>query len=869
MCFYNPAMKKSSAMSNRFHAELQQLKLKTITMILVICGLALAFDWSVACAGTYEGELEERAAPVGRRKCVGGANADNLCKEDADCPGSTCTDRNVFNISVAVQFDADAAELTTIKDMISDGSAWLFDVTDGQAEIGEAFIYNNAYGTGSDADVRIYPDTTYTWWKATTGAWQLGGSIKVSIDNIPEVARPGESFAHEFFHLVFDARDEYESKEVGCGVWIADANCPDRVAILAGETPSLMGSKNYGPRSELCWGQGDPTNLTDISGGNHDATNVTEQSRCRDNRSCWAQLVWGWPSVFLAPAGAPDPAANGAVVNPTQFVMLDDTLRVVLVLDESGSMSLESPSRMERLMVAAKDFVALAEDGTELGIVSYSDDAETASGRVNVDIAALGADRSTWNDALDGMAPDAWTNIGDGLQKAMDMILAAPGGVTANTCIILMSDGINNQPSPQATADADLQGKLDDLLALGIPVYVTCTGGDLGVASQCSEIADGTDGFYVDSDDPARLPEAFTDLHERFSNRDAIGSYTSWIDTNDTGFYVEEGSESTTFTLIWQEQEADAYMAVIDPAGTVHESKPMPQGRFVRVKNPVEGNWEMVIDFKGPAPKHFVKRAYSRNRIHSLGAAVRHKNVLPGEDIYVYAYPRSIGGSVTDITKQISGTVLLPDGKMDIIKLNDMGYRLPEGGDDLHEDGIFTGVYKNTKMKGPYQFLLRSEIDGWGESTDTLKPNLNTKSPRFVREVRVSAAVGDPDDIVEDPEDGKPDTPSSRKWFASVHTGTSSPLGSFSNDYGPDHAFAVDLEYPLTQRLSLVGLLGYNAFNGTSAGVDDTYLINLSANLKYRHPLKNKWSAYIAGGPGYYFPEGGGSGMEHRSRIRL
>jgi hypothetical protein len=38
-------------------------------------------------------------------------------------------------------------------------------------------------------------------------------------------------------------------------------------------------------------------------------------------------------------------------------------------------------------------------------------------------------------------------------------------------------------------------------------------------------------------------------------------------------------------------------------------------------------------------------------------------------------------------------------------------------------------------------------------------------------------------------------------------------------------------------------------------------MINLSANLKYRHPLKNKWSAYIAGGPGYYFPEGGGSGM--------
>ena len=862
MCFYSPASKESSAMSNRFHAELQQLKMNTITLFLVIYGLALAFDWSVACAQTDEGELEGRAAPVARRKCVGGPNAGNLCNEDGDCPGSTCPDRNIVNISVAVQFNATNAQLTTIQDVISVGSAMIFDVTDGQAEIGEAFIYNNAFGT-TEADLRIYPSTSPTGWHANTGRWQVGGSIHVSINNMDTLPNPGEVLAHEFVHLVFGARDEYQTATVGCTSSGANgtASCPDAAAIAAGAAECLMDQGGLvGDHSELCWGQGDPLNLTDLTGGNHDATNVTEQSRCRSNRSCWDQIVWSWPNTFLAPTGAPDPAANGAVVNPTQFVMLDDTPRVVLVLDESGSMSLESPSRMERLQVAAKDFVALAEDGTELGIVSYSDDAETSSGHVNVAIAALGTNRSTWNNALDGLAHYGWTNIGAGLQKAMDMISDA-GGVTANTCIVLMSDGVNNRPAPQASADADLQAKIDDLLALGIPVYVTCTGGDLGTASQCSEIATGTGGFYVDSADSARLAEAFIDLHERFSNRDAIGSFTSWIDANDTSFYVEEGSESATFTLIWQEQTAGAYMAVIDPAGTVHESMEMPQGRFVRVKSPMQGNWEMAIDFRGAAPKYFVKRAYSRNQIHSLTAAVRYPNVLPGEDIYIYAYPRSIGGSVTDITKLISGTVLLPDGTTDVIELNDMGHLLPEGRDDLHEDGIFTGIYTNTKMKGPYQFLLRSEVDGWGQSTDRLRPDMNTRSPRFLREVRVSAAVGDPNDIVYDPEDGDPNIPSRNKWFISFHTGMASPVGSFSNDYDQDHSFGLDLEYLLSQKLALVGLLGYNAFNATSTGVDDTYIINLSANLKYRHPLKNKWSTYVAGGPGYYFPEAGGSGM--------
>ncbi|MHC4404296.1 MAG: vWA domain-containing protein, partial [Planctomycetota bacterium] len=125
-------------------------------------------------------------------------------------------------------------------------------------------------------------------------------------------------------------------------------------------------------------------------------------------------------------------------------------------------MSLETPSRMERLKVAATDFVALAENGTELGIVSYSDDAEAASGHASVPVTALGTNRAAWNNAINGLAPGGWTNIGDGLQKAMDMIAAA-GGVTANTFIVLMTDGINNRPAPQAVADADLQAKIDDL----------------------------------------------------------------------------------------------------------------------------------------------------------------------------------------------------------------------------------------------------------------------------------------------------------------------------------------------------------------------------------------------------------------------
>ncbi|MBI9054755.1 MAG: VWA domain-containing protein [Bacteroidales bacterium] len=744
-----------------YHFEQQYLRVVILSLILVIGGLELVTNSGMVYAQTTEGELEGRAAPVALRRCVGGSNAGQLCNQDGSCLGSTCPDRNVFNISVAVQFNATIEELNTVKDMISDGSAWLFDVTDGQVEIGEAFIYNNAFGTGSDADLRIYPSTSPTWWSALAGGWQVGGSMHISIDNIPAVARPGESLAHEFFHLAFDAKDEYEEKAVGCLEWVADANCPDLAAITAGETPCLMGSRDHGPRSELCWGQGDPTDLTDVSGGNHDATNVTEQSRCRSNRSLWAQAVWAYPNTILAPIGAPDPEANGAIVNTTQFVIPDVTTRVVLVLDESGSMTLESPSRMERLKVAAKDFVALAEDGTELGIVSYSNDAEATSGRANVAIATLATNRTACNTAIDNLIPNNWTNIGDGLQKAIDMITNA-GGVTANTFIVLMSDGLNNRPSPQSTADNHLQTAIDDLLNANIPVYVTCTGSDLGLASQCSEIATGTGGFYVDSEDPNRLAEAFIDFHERISRRDQITSFATWAAGNkpplvgqDSIIYVEENTESATFILQWHESGIEANMFMVDPDGTEHHSTGMPKGRFVRISNPVQGDWQMVIKWSGNIPKNYLTRGYSRNRIHSLGAGVRYASVLPGEDIYIYAYPRSDGGPITKPNQMIMGSVTRPDGSRDIIELNDMG----RNGDADNADGIYTGVYNRTNLKGPYQFLLRAEIDKWILSRDQERIDETQVSPRFIREVRVSVAVGDPGDIEPSPDDGidKPD----------------------------------------------------------------------------------------------------------------
>lgn len=723
--------------------------------------VALAFGLapSTPVQATHEtalGEIESRPAPVFRRVCLAGTHAGNLCRQDSECPGSSCADKNIFNISVAFEYNAPTTDIDAVKDLITEMSEVLLDVTDGQAEIGQATIHNNATST-TQADLRIYPSTNPTWWQANSGHFRTGGSMHVSINNVNTAVNQGAILAHEFVHLVFDARDEYETRP-GCGATTSGATCPDQAALNTGELVCLMD----GNGSELCWGQGNPANLTDVSGGNHDATNVTEQSQCRSNRSCWDQVVHSWPTTFLMPAGAPNPGNNGATVVPPNFIETDDTVRVVLVLDESGSMALESPSRMERLKVAANDFVTMAENGTEVGIVSYSTDALTASGRVNVPIAALTTNRTTWTNAINGMSPDSMTNIGDGLQEAKQMIVNA-GGVTGNTFVVLMTDGLNNQPPPQATADADLAATVADLLASNIPVYVTCTGGDFNLQSQCSEIATGTGGFYVDSADAASLPEAFVDFHERLTGHEAIesieGDFAKIGAFSPATIFVDDGSESLTFTLTWSDPKASAELVVTDPGGNSYQSLSMPQGRYVRIAHPVPGDWQVAIDPRSDQASPFVARAFTQNRINTLHGAIRYASVLPGGEIYVYAFPKSEGGAITHHSETIQARITRPDGTVETIDLHDRGRDATGHGDDIPADGVFTGIYRNTSREGAYTIQLQADIDGWEQGHDAHEHDSSYTSPRFKRELRFSAAVGDPDVVEKDPEDGRSDEP--------------------------------------------------------------------------------------------------------------
>lgn len=112
-------------------------------------------------------------------------------------------------------------------------------------------------------------------------------------------------------------------------------------------------------------------------------------------------------------------------------------------------------------------------------------------------------------------------------------------------------------------------------------------------------------------------------------------------------------------------------------------------------------------------------------------------------------------------------------------------------------------------------------------------------------------------------------------WAFSFHLGRSLPRGILSHDFDDGPALGLDLERPITNRLSAVGLLEVHGLRSTAPGVRDAWWWNLSANLKYRGRGQSvPW--YLAVGPGVYVSRNDSTrlganleiGLEYRLRGR-
>lgn len=233
-----------------------------------------------------------------------------------------------------------------------------------------------------------------------------------------------------------------------------------------------------------------------------------------------------------------------ALARPSRTIpVLTNTGTIILTVDVSGSMQAEDvdPNRLEATKDAIRDFVERQPDGVKIGVVSFSDGGSL--------VAPPTSDRDEVLDAVERLRPQRGTNMGSGLQVALDAIYAlrdeeivsptqgtpvptptpAPAGTVdaINASIVLISDG-------QSTVGPDPIEFAEEAAGQGIKIYTIGIGTPEGTVlliqgrnvftrldeSQLRAISEMTQGTYFNAQNRDDLNKVYDELDRERSFED-------------------------------------------------------------------------------------------------------------------------------------------------------------------------------------------------------------------------------------------------------------------------------------------------------------------------------------------------------------
>lgn len=247
-------------------------------------------------------------------------------------------------------------------------------------------------------------------------------------------------------------------------------------------------------------------------------TNVRADAFFRDALGNDGQLVFPIPEVEVwAPESKP-----GRVYLPLllrqQCIPVDRPLDIVLVLDSSTSMRQStggSLTKLEAARLAAQEFISrltLSQERDLVALVSFNREARILS--------PLSADRAALAAALAAMDSQEGTRIDLGLSAA-DEALAASDRAQAKPVVILLTDGLQNNPAKPGNEDvlmaaAGLKGR-------GALIYSIGLGQDID-ADLLRAVASSPERYYP-SPTAEQLAEIYRQITEQLpcDLRGAIG----------------------------------------------------------------------------------------------------------------------------------------------------------------------------------------------------------------------------------------------------------------------------------------------------------------------------------------------------------
>ncbi|XP_002730442.1 calcium-activated chloride channel regulator 1-like [Saccoglossus kowalevskii] len=407
----------------------------------------------------------------------------------------------------------------------------------------------------------LYVHLTERWIKDEEYSWAFWGD-------------PGKVIVHEWAHLRWGVYDEYPTQDNEHFYYdenghVQPTRCSEAVTGQSFDIYSRGKECNTNPSDGVMPSSGCrfiPDLEDNVATGSYMYTsaiesmvtfchNDAEDSKSRHNRlarnkhnkQCCYQSVW---EVMLQHTDFEegDKPAVDINVMPSFLVVQETELRIVLVLDISGSM--DRNDRFELMIQASTKYIGYTVPrGTWIGIVEFDNTASILSYLIQID------DMETRQELID-LLPDgtgSGTSIGSGLEAGIE-VLEEGWETPAGGILFLITDGEENTPP-------FIDDVIDELVEKEIVVDTLALSdeADPGLAELSAETG-GTAYWYSESDDSTALHDAFTDTitSRTSSSTDTPVQLTSYKTSIDAGDILSEYiyidptiGRHTVFFIFW------------------------------------------------------------------------------------------------------------------------------------------------------------------------------------------------------------------------------------------------------------------------------------------------------------------------------
>jgi von Willebrand factor type A domain len=657
-----------------------------------------------------------------------------LCAEHVFAGTGRINANGTMDFSVNFRYPPTPADLTRVRNALSDANNIICDATDGQLRFGTIRLTAGA-AREDEADIWVYTEpgrsgVSFSFNGSSFG--NLGSHVTLYQGGID-----GGTIAHELGHLAFGLGDEYDEQcrwGGPCGIGPCFDGAGDNLMMQSGDQSELCTAANHDPRrgnaacpaTVICAGMGactDP-NCALMWNSTTMRFETTQQELIHPGQSSWQTLDQNYPSQITPPAGLPNAARPAGCGTPTFIEEVTGSDQIMLIIDRSGSMAERvnsaptSQTRMEFAKAAARAFVDLrAGSGAKVGLVSF-DDVPTLE-RNLIDLAF--ADAAGLKTRIDGLSPRGLTAIGDALTATTFTFQGAASG--GNRTAFLLSDGENTAGSNPRTAAQSLESQ-------GVRIF-TVPVGDAADRSLLTDISAGSRGAMLDAPIGDELPPIYFELGARSRGESLVMSRTpiavagkngkhddvilksmgavgqGMTDTAFLEFDVEAFSPRLNLMLSTRQSRLAEWkpsFVLRGPSGEVitqADTKNVasdPFYRLIRLNNPSAGRWRLAVA--------------SDNGLDQFSYVIAHSEG-PRPDFFIDAHPNVVTNTTQPITLTanaiygaelgegviFSGRVKRPDGSIVPVTFTRNSYT-----------AAVSGSFNQFNYRGVYEVLADCEV---------------------------------------------------------------------------------------------------------------------------------------------------------------